>query len=82
MKRYKIDFANKTITITSAFAKRAAENTESEEYKLLKELQTDFPAFSVCAKTHKTPTKYKNKNGDPQHRAYCDKSAPYGRQRL
>lgn len=63
MERYKIDFANKTITITSAFAKKAA-NLDSAEYKLLKKLQKDFPDFSVRTNTHKTPTKYKNKNGE------------------
>lgn len=63
METYKINFANSTITITSAFAKNAAK-TNSAEYKLLSKLQKDFPNFSIVQRTHKTPAKYTNRNGE------------------
>ena len=63
MENYKLNFVNSTITITSAFAKNAA-NTNSAEYKLLTKLQKDFPNFNIVQRTHKTPVKYTSKNGE------------------
>lgn len=57
---YKMDFASKTLTITKAFADAAA-IPESDEYNLLMKFQKDIRGLKIVRKTHKTPTKYKNK---------------------
>ena len=63
MNAYKFDFTTKTLTITKAFADKA-ENPKSEEYRLLKRFQKDFPNMTIMRKTHKTPTKYRSKSGE------------------
>ena len=59
---YVIDFAEKTLTLTAAFAD-AANNPESEEYALLCQFQRDFPNLRIVRKKHKTPTRYHNSDG-------------------
>ena len=63
MESYKINFAAQTITITKAFEKKCSD-PETAEYMLLRTLQTDFPAFTVKRKTHKTPSSYTSSNGE------------------
>ena len=60
---YKMDFVSKTLTITKAFADKAAD-PESAEYAFLTRIQKDFPDLKIVRKTHKTPTKYKNASGE------------------
>lgn len=62
-KNYRIDFAKKTIVMTAAFASKAYD-PESEEYKILKRLQRDFPDVKIERKTHRTPAKYTTKQGE------------------
>ena len=59
---YVIDFAEKTLTLTAAFAD-AANNPENEEYALLCQFQRDFPNLRIVRKTHATPTLYRNSDG-------------------
>jgi hypothetical protein len=54
MTGYKINFAANTITITAAF-EAAANNLASEEYRLLKQIQADYPAVTISRKTHRSP---------------------------
>lgn len=61
-KGYKLDFAHQTITLTAAFAEKA-NNPGSAEYRLLRQIQHDFPTLEVVRKTHATPTRYKNSDG-------------------
>ncbi len=61
-KDYKLDLAKQTLTITAAFAE-AANNPDSKEYRLVRQLQHDFPGLTIERKTHATPKKYKNKFG-------------------
>ena len=58
---YKIDFTRDTITISKEFEEAAAGNTESPEYKLLKQLKSDYPGMTINRKTHRSP---KNCNAD------------------
>ena len=62
-KNYRIDFAKKTIVMTAAFAAKAYD-PESDEYKILKRLQRDFPDMQIERKTHRTPAKYTTKQGE------------------
>lgn len=66
MNTYKMDFASKTLTLTKAFSDACADPT-SAEYKILTHFQRDFPDLKIVRKTHKTPTKYKNSNGEITH---------------
>ena len=59
---YKFDFASRTLTITKKFAD-AAENPNSDEYKLIKQFQSDIPNLIIKHRTHKTPSAYHNSNG-------------------
>ena len=52
MNTYKIDFARRTVTITKAFADKAAEYN-SNEYKMLMDLQAQ--GFTVKNHTHASP---------------------------
>ena len=61
MEKYKIDFVNKTFTITKAFEDKM-QDLSSEEYKFYKKTIEDIPSIVVLRRTHKTPTKYVNKN--------------------
>ena len=66
MNAYKMDFATKTLTITKAFSDACAD-PNSDEYKLLTKFQTDIPNLKIERRTHKTPTKYHNSNGETTH---------------
>lgn len=68
MNTYKMDFASKTLTITKAFAEAAAD-PNSAEYRLMRTFQQDIPGLKIVRRTHKTPAKYKTKNGDV---IYCN----------
>ena len=68
MNTYKMDFASKTLTITKAFAEAAAD-PNSAEYRLMRTFQKDIPGLKIVRRTHKTPAKYKTKNGDV---IYCN----------
>ena len=56
MKAYKIDFARRTVTVTKAFADKAA-MYESTEYNMLMDLQNQ--GYTVVNRTHATPTNRK-----------------------
>lgn len=62
MNAYKLDFVSNVITITADFAK-AMNNPDSEEYKTIAKIRRDFPEMEIVCKTHKTPTKYRTKDG-------------------
>ena len=62
MNAYKLDFVSNVITITADFAK-AMNNPDSEEYKTIAKIRRDFPKMEIVRKTHKTPTKYRTKDG-------------------
>ena len=63
MERYSFDPVAKTLTITAAFAK-AMQNFESDEYTLYMKLMTDIPNLEVIRKSHASPRKYVNKQGE------------------
>ena len=63
MESYKINLISKTLTITKAF-EDAASNVNSEEYKLYQKLIHEIPELKIVRKTHRTPSKYKTKNGE------------------
>ena len=58
---YVIDYVKGTITLTRAFEIRAGE-VNSEEYKLLKILQQDFPTMRIVRKTHVSTSSYLRPN--------------------
>lgn len=62
MEKYRIDFQSKKIIITHKF-ERAMQNTDSEEYKLIKKLLADCPSLTVASKTRRSPSYYCNKDG-------------------
>ena len=62
MNAYKLDFVSNVITITADFAK-TMNNPDSEEYKTIAKIRRDFPEMEIVRKTHKTPTKYRTKDG-------------------
>lgn len=66
MEKYKFDAVNGTITITKDFAD-ALQNPESEESILLNKFRSKFPNLKVVQRTHKSPTKYTNKQGEKFH---------------
>lgn len=69
---YKLDLAAKpqTLTLSAKFAE-AANNPDSDEYKLVRQFQHDFPGLTIERRTHKTPTRYKNSDGSV---TYCQKN--------
>ena len=60
---YKIDFAAKTLTITKDFEDKA-QNPSSAEFALLMNFQNTIPGLTVVRRTHATPRKYTNKQGE------------------
>ena len=62
-KNFSLDIANKTLTINSAFAE-AIETGEGADYQTYKRLMEDIPGLTVIRKTHATPRKYTNKQGE------------------
>ena len=63
MENYKIDFVKNTFTITKAFEENM-QNPKSEEYKFYTQILKDNPQLVVLRRTHKTPTKYVNKDNE------------------
>lgn len=63
METYKMNFATKTLTITKAFADAAADPS-SDEYSLIQQFQKDIPNLTIKQRTHKTPSKYRTKQGE------------------
>jgi len=63
MENYKINLVTKTLIVTSAFEK-AMNNPESEEYQLYVQLQHDISGLKVSRRTHKSPSRYRNKSGE------------------
>ena len=63
MEKYRIVFTKKTLIITKDFEDKM-QNTNSEEYKFYKQILADIPGIIVLRRTHKTPTKYINKNNE------------------
>ena len=63
MERYSFNPVAKTLTITAAFAK-AMQNFESDEYALYMKLMADIPNLEVVRKSHASPKKYVNKQGE------------------
>ena len=68
MENYKFNPVSKTLIVTAAFEK-AMNNPGSEEYRLYIQLQKDIPGLKVSRRTHKSPTKYRNKRGEV---SYCN----------
>ena len=60
---YKVDFTSKTLTMTKAFEDKA-QDPESKEFAILMNLQNSIPGLIVVRKTHATPRKYTNKQGE------------------
>ncbi len=63
MERYRVNFEEQTITITSGFAKKL-NDPNSDEYKLVKTLTHDFPSLEIVHQSHRSPRKYTNKQGE------------------
>ena len=61
MKGCKIDFIKKTLTITKEFEDKM-QDLASEEYEYYSRVIDEVPGIMVLRRTHKTPTKYVNKN--------------------
>lgn len=59
---YKIDFTKNTLTMTKAFAEKA-NDPDSEEYKTIQRIKADNPTIKISCRTHRKPTKYRNKDG-------------------
>ena len=62
MKTYSFDAVKMTLTLSAAFAD-AANDPNSDEYNLVRRIQSDFPNVRIVRKTHATPTRYHNKDG-------------------
>ena len=54
MTGYKINFAANTITITADFEAKA-NDPNTEQYRLLKQIQADYPIMKISRKTHRSP---------------------------
>lgn len=59
---YCYDFTTNTLTMTKAFAEKAS-IVNTEEYKLVKQAKADSPNLKIALLTHRTPTRYHNKDG-------------------
>lgn len=60
---YRIDFTKMALIMTADFADRAY-NSDTDEYKILTRLKKDFPGLKIERKTHRTPAKYRTKQGE------------------
>ncbi len=60
---YRIDFTKMTLIMSADFADRTYDSS-TEEYKILTRLKKDFPGLKIERKTHRTPSKYKTKQGE------------------
>ena len=63
MKGYTLSLTAKTLTITKAF-EDAVSKGEGEAYDLYTKFMREIPGLTVIRKTHATPTKYTNKQGE------------------
>jgi len=54
MNNYKIDFTANTIAISKSFA-LAAHDPNTEQYRLLKQIQSDYPAMRISRMTRRSP---------------------------
>ena len=63
MNAYKLNLATKTLTITKAF-EDAVNTGVGDEYELLMQFKHDFPDLKISRKTHRTPTRYVNRDGE------------------
>lgn len=63
MEKYKINLVSKTLIVTAAFEK-AMNDPPSAEYERYIQLQHDIPGLKVSRRSHKSPTKYRNKSGE------------------
>lgn len=63
MESYKINPITKTLIVSAAFEK-AMNDPTCEAYALYVQLQHDIPGLKVSRRTHKSPTKYRNKSGE------------------
>ena len=63
MEKYTFDVISQTLTITAKFAKMM-NDPQSDEYKLVQQIRTDFPNLSIAKKTHKSATHYTTKSGE------------------
>lgn len=59
---YVFDVVKNTLTLSADFVD-AMNDPESDEYKLVRQFQHDFPNLCVVRKTHSTPTRYHNSDG-------------------
>ncbi len=59
---YYFNVVENTLTLTADFAD-ALNNPNSDEYKLLRQFQCDFPNLRIVRKTRSTPTRYHNSDG-------------------
>ncbi len=67
MEKFKMDVVNHTLTISAKFAEMM-NNPESKEYKLVTQFKADFPNLRIAKRTHRTPAKYINKQGEEYKR--------------
>jgi hypothetical protein len=68
MKGCKIDFVKKTLTITKEFEDKM-QDMGSAEYGYYNRVITEIPGITVLRRTHKTPTKYVNRDKET---FYCN----------
>ena len=68
MEKYYIDFVKNTFTMTKAFEDKM-QDFASEEFMFYKKTLAEIPGIIVKRRTHKTPTKYVNKNNE---KFYCN----------
>lgn len=59
---YKLDITKQTLTLSASFA-AAMNDPTSEEYKLVRQFQHDFPSIVIVRKTHKSPAKPNKHSG-------------------
>ena len=67
MEYYKLNLADKTLTVSKAFEDAVAKGNTAES-KLLNKLLKDIPGLEILHKTHSTPKFYVNKNGEVTQR--------------
>jgi hypothetical protein len=59
---YRVDFQKKTIVITNDFADRASIDTNSNEYKEMRQLLVDYPTYTVKYRKSMVSTKETHKD--------------------
>lgn len=63
MENYKFNPVSKTLIVTAAFEK-AMNDPTTPEYGLYVQFQRNIHDLKVSRRTHKSPTKYRNKSGE------------------